>query len=150
MKIMNVFLVSLICFQLFACNNDTEPAKNPIINTNISKMKITIGTTVFTATLNDNAAATAFKAMLPLTVDMNELNGNEKYYYFSTNLPANASSGDNIKAGDLMLYDNSCLVLFYKNLHTPYHYTRIGRIDNISGLVTAVGSGNVTIKYEIQ
>lgn len=150
MKIMNVFLVSLICIQFFACNNDTEPAKNPIINTNISKMKITIGTTVFTATLNDNAAATAFKAMLPLTVDMNELNGNEKYYYFSTNLPTNVSSGDNIKAGDLMLYDNSCLVLFYKNLNTSYHYTRIGRIDNISGLVTAVGSGNVTIKYEIQ
>lgn len=47
-------------------------------NTTGSKMKITIGTAVFTATLNTNTAGNAFKAKLPLTLNMTELNDNEK------------------------------------------------------------------------
>jgi hypothetical protein len=113
-------------------------------------MKITIGSIVFTATLNNNATATAFKAMLPLTINMSELNGNEIFYYFSTTLPTNASSGENIQVGDLMLYGNNCLVLFYKGFNTSYSYTRLGRIDNISGLVAALSAGSVTVKFEKQ
>src|SRR5687768_12869947 len=44
------------------------------------KMKIRIGSKTFAATLFDNETAAAFKALLPLTVDMEELNGNEKKY----------------------------------------------------------------------
>ncbi|MEN5231618.1 cyclophilin-like fold protein [Sphingobacterium faecium] len=51
-------------------------------------MKITIGKAVFTATLYDNPSAHAFTAMLPLTIDMNELNGNEKYDDVPNTLPA--------------------------------------------------------------
>src|SRR5687768_9379901 len=116
MKIVFAFLVSLICIQLFACskNNVIEQTSNSntTSNTDTTKMKITIGSAVFTATLNNNATATAFKAMQPLTINMGELNGNEKFYYFSTTLPTNASSGGNIQVGDLMLYGNNCLVLF--------------------------------------
>jgi hypothetical protein len=43
-------------------------------------MKITIGTTIFTTTFCNNATAKAFKAMLPMTIKMAELNGNEKYF----------------------------------------------------------------------
>ena len=39
---------------------------------------ITIGDKVFAATLSDNATATAFKKLLPLSITMTELNGNEK------------------------------------------------------------------------
>ncbi len=154
MKIIATALTILIAIQLSACTKDDsfQQTTNPTVPSeiNTTKMKITIGSAVFTATFYDNATATAFKAMLPLTIDMSELNGNEKFYYFPTTLLANASSGGNIQGGDLMLYGNNCLVLFYENLNTSYSYTRIGRIDNITGLVTAVGSGNVSIKYEIQ
>jgi len=119
-------------------------------NTDTTKMKITVGSAVFTITLNNNATVTAFKAMLPLTVKMNELNGNEKFYYFPTTLPTNASIGGKILVGDLMLYGNNCLVLFYEGFNTSYSYTRLGRIDNTSGLVTALGSGNVTVKFELK
>ena len=154
MKIISTILVSLICIQLFACskNNEIGQTNNFIENsdTATTKMKITIGSTVFTATLNNNATATAFKAMLPLTISMSELNGNEKFYYFSTTLPTNASSGGNIQVGDLMLYGNNCLVVFYEGFNTSYSYTRLGRIDNTSGLVAALGAGSVTVKFEKQ
>ena len=158
MKIASVILVSLICIQLFACgksdaaiptqNNCSYTTENGNNDTTSNKMKITIGSAVFTATLNNNATITAFKAMLPLTINMSELNGNEKFYYFSTTLPTNASSGGNIQVGDLMLYGNNCLVLFYKGFNTSYSYTRLGRIDNTSGLVAALGSEGVTVKFE--
>lgn len=119
-------------------------------DTTSSKMKITVGTAVFTATFNNNATATAFKAMLPLTISMSELNGNEKFFYFASTLPVNAASGGNIQAGDLMLYGNNCLVLFYESFNTSYSYTRIGNIDNTSGLVAALGSGSVTVKFELE
>ena len=82
------------------------------------KLKITIGTNTFTATLYNNATVTAFKARLPLTINMTELNGNEKYFDLPDNLPANASNPGTIQTGDLMLYGSNTLVLFYKSFST--------------------------------
>lgn len=115
-----------------------------------SKMKIKIGTSTFTATLYDNATAAAFKSLLPMTVNMVELNGNEKYVELARNLPTNASNPGTIQAGDLMLYGSSALVLFYKTFSTSYSYTRLGRIDDATGLAAAVGSGKVTVTFELQ
>lgn len=154
MKIASALLMCVICIQLFACSKNNETVQtnnsNNTSNTDTTKMKITIGSAVFTATLNNGATATAFKAMLPLTINMGELNGNEKFYYFSTTLPTNASSGGNIQVGDLMLYGNNCLVLFYEGFNTSYSYTRLGRIHNTAGLVAALGTGSVTVKFEKQ
>ena len=115
-----------------------------------SKMKITIGTAVFAATLNKNATGNAFKARLPLILNMKELNGNEKYFDFQTALPAKASNPGTIQTGDLLLYGSNTLVLFYKTFSTSYSYTSIARIDNPSGLATALGSGNMTVKFELE
>jgi hypothetical protein len=103
-------------------------------------MQITVGSTVFTATLVENETATAFKAMLPLTVNMTELNANEKYYHFARDLPANASNPGTIHAGDVMLYGSSSL---------SYTYTRIGRVDDASGLAAALGPRNVTVTFAL-
>ena len=113
-------------------------------------MKITIGSQTFTATLFDNETATALKAMLPLTLTMNELNGNEKYYHFSTTFPTNASNPGTIQTGDVMLWGDNSLVLFYKTFTTSYSYTKIGHIDDVAGLAVAVGDGNVTMTFELE
>jgi hypothetical protein len=113
-------------------------------------MKIKIGTGTFTATLYDNATATAFKSLLPMTVNMIELNQNEKYVDLSGNLPTNASNPGTIQTGDLMLYGASTLVLFYKTFSTSYQYTKLGRIDDVEGLAAALGSGNVTVIFELE
>lgn len=113
------------------------------------RLKVTIGAKDFTATLYDNATAAAFRSLLPITVKMIELNGNEKYVDLSRKLTANASNPGTIQAGDLMLYGSSTLVLFYKTFSTSYSYTRLGKVDDITGLAAAVGSGNVTVKVEL-
>ena len=96
-------------------------------------MRIKIGSSTFTATLYDNATAAAFKGMLPMTIKMSELNGNEKYFDLSSNLPTNASNPRMIQSGDLMIYGSNTLVLFYKAFATSYSYTRLGRIDDTDG-----------------
>ena len=115
-------------------------------------IKIIIGTTVFTATFFQNASSNVIKAMLPLTLNMSELNKNEKYFYLTNNpfytLSTNPTKVEHIKAGEIMLYGNNCLVLFYKSFKTSYSYTRIGQISDTTGLIEALGGGDVTITFE--
>jgi hypothetical protein len=111
---------------------------------------IKIGSQEFTATLLDNPTATALKAMLPLTMNMTELNGNEKYFDLSKSLPTNASNPGRINTGDLLFYRSKTLVLFYRTFSTSYSYTRVGKINNTSGLAEALGSGNAVVTIEIK
>lgn len=154
MKLISAFLGTLICFQLYACNknNEADPGhnSNDITNTDSMNLKMTVGSNVFTATLYNNTTATAFKAKLPMTINMGELNGNEKYFDLSVNLPVNASNSGTIQTGDLMLYGSNTLVLFYKTFSSSYSYTKLGRINDTQGLAAAVGSGNVTIRFELE
>lgn len=110
-------------------------------------VELSIGDCVFTAMLEDNATARAFVGLLPMTLDMSELNGNEKYYYLDGSLPSAPERVGQIQEGDLMLYGNDCVVLFYKSFSTPYSYTRIGHIKDTSSLGSAVGSGSVQVRF---
>jgi hypothetical protein len=114
------------------------------------KLKITIAPNTFTATLYNNPAVAAFTTKLPLTINMKELNGNEKYFDLPDNLPANASNPGTIQTGDLMLYGSNTLVLFYKSFSTSYNYTRLARVDNPSGLAAALGSSKITVRFEVE
>ena len=111
-------------------------------------INIIVGSKTFTATLADSETGKAFAALLPLTVTMNELNGNEKYHYLSSSLPTAAYQPGTIHAGDLMLYGSNCVVLFYETFNSSYSYTRLGAIDDPSGLVEALGVGNVSVRFE--
>ena len=136
-KIMKMKRLFILVFALSAM---TLMAQTPI--------NIIIGSKTFTATLADSETGEAFAALLPLSVAMNELNGNEKYHYLSSSLPTAAYQPGTIHAGDLMLYGNNCVVLFYKTFNTSYSYTRIGSIDDPTGLSAALGSSNVSVRFE--
>ena len=111
-------------------------------------IKIKVNSQIFTATLLDNTTAKAFKELLPMTIQMTELNGNEKYYDLSKSLPTNAANPGSIKNGDLMLYGSKTLVLFYKTFPTSYSYTKLGSIDDTAGLQKALGAGNVSVTID--
>ena len=111
-------------------------------------MKITVGEHQFTVTLEDNATAEALEKHLPMTLDMNELNGNEKYRYMPFSLPTDSYSPGMIQVGDIMLYGDNCLVVFYKSFSTLNSYTRIGRIDNAEKLLAVVGVDDVQMVLE--
>jgi hypothetical protein len=134
----------------FASSGKGAPVVPDNPNSTSNQMRITIGSSTFRARLYDNATATAFKGMLPMTINMSELNGNEKYFDLPVNLPTNASNPGTIQSGDLMIYGSNTLVLFYKTFSTSYGYTRLGRINDTKGLASAVGSGSVTVTYELE
>lgn len=100
--------------------------------------------------LYDNETARAFADALPLTLEMKELNGNEKYHYLNKHLPTDSSMVESISCGDLMLYGSDCIVLFYKNFTTSYSYTKIGKVNNPEGLERLLGTEAITITVQIK
>lgn len=114
------------------------------------RLNIRVGDVPFRVLLENNESAEAFKALLPVTVNMSDMNGNEKYYYLPESLPVAASAPGTIRTGDLMLYGSGCLVLFYKTFSTSYSYTRLGYVEDPSGLAAALGEHNITVTFELQ
>lgn len=114
------------------------------------EITINIDDTHYTATLEDNPTAKAFAALLPMTVTMTEMNGNEKYYNLSENLPTDTFRPGTIRTGDLLLWGANTVVLFYETFSSSYSYTRLGKIDNPNGLAAALGSGNVSVTFSAQ
>lgn len=106
---------------------------------------IEAGGHTFCATLTLNDTTAALLERLPLTLEMQELHGNEKYFYLPEPLPTSSGPVGSIQTGDIMLYGADCLVLFYQDFATPYRYTRLGAIDAPQGLAQALGAGAVTV-----
>lgn len=94
-----------------------------------------------------NTTAQAFNALIPMTLNMTELNGNEKYKYIDSTLPTNAACPGTIHAGDILLYGNNCVVVFYKTFSTSYSYSKIGKITDSIGLEEAIGAVSIPIQF---
>lgn len=112
-----------------------------------SRMWMTVGERRFAITLSDNATARALAALLPLTLDMAELNANEKHAGLPKALPAKASRPGQIRSGDLMLYGSDTLVVFYQTFDSSYSYTRLGCVDDPVGLAQALGRRGVRVAF---
>ena len=110
----------------------------------ITNIKISINDINYNAILEDNDTAQTFVKLLPKEFTMNELNGNEKYVYLDNPLPSNSMNPKYITTGDIMLYGDNCLVIFYKSFDTNYSYTKIGHIENLPNL----GNDNITVKFK--
>ena len=108
---------------------------------------VSIGTAQFSATLADTDTARAFADRLPLTLDMTDVNNNEKAFDLAEALPGHAANPGSINNGDLMLYGSNTIVLFYESFDTPYAYARIGRLDAPDVLATALGAGDVAVTF---
>ena len=86
---------------------------------------------------------------MPLDLSMSNLNGNEFYSYLDFTLPTNSYDPGKINKGDIYLYGNNCLVIFYESFNTSYSYTKIGKLDNIEVLDNIKDKNNIIVSLEI-
>lgn len=157
-RILVGILIIVSIFMITGCNsknkdNEINNNENSKIETNkkennpnevISSVRATINGKQYTIQLEDNETAKDFANLLPQEFNMSELNGNEKYIYLDITLPTNSSNPNHIDSGDVMLYGDNCLVIFYKSFDTSYSYTKIGHIDNLPNL----GNDSISVKFE--
>ena len=126
-----------------------DPSKIPTItnaNTNTKEeenvMKININSEKYVINVENEALMEEIYNALPETFTMNELNGNEKYYYLNSTMKnANSEAVGQVQRGDVMLFESDCLVIFYDSFETEFRYTKIGHIDNLGD----IGSSNVEV-----
>ena len=155
-KIVYGLLIIICLFIVVGCNqknNETNTQTSQQENNNyelnnsnevIKSVKAIINGKEYKIDLEDNETANSFVGLLPQELNMRELNGNEKYIYLDTTLPTNSFNPKRINVGDVMLYGDNCLVIFYKSFDTSYSYTKIGHIDNLPNL----GNDSISVKFE--
>ncbi|MBQ9312170.1 MAG: hypothetical protein IJ213_03890 [Bacteroidales bacterium] len=155
-KIVFLLIVFFSCSAFSSCNDDEVEKRNTQTETrnendNTLKtqvMTIKIGNREFKAQLENSKTVEVLLKLLPIDVNMQELNGNEKYVYLSENLPTATYKPNKINKGDIMLYGQNCLVIFYKTFSTSYSYTKIGHIEGTSLLEESLGKGSVKVRFE--
>ncbi|MBR2998704.1 hypothetical protein IKF34_03000 [Candidatus Saccharibacteria bacterium] len=120
-------------------NSNEKENKMAKIYANFNNEKLEIN-------LEENSTTSALVKLLPLDITMNDLNKNEKYAYLDKSLPTNTYSPKHIEAGDVMLFGDNCLVIFYESFDTSYSYSKIGHIDNLPEL----GNESISIKLSME
>ena len=126
-------------------DSETEVEREDII----MKMNVQIGDTSFIATLEDNAATGELIEMMreaPITINMNDYSGFEKVGPLGRSLTTD-NHQTTTSAGDIVLYSGNQIVMFYGS--NSWSYTRIGKIDDLTGWEDALGSGNITAVFSL-
>lgn len=137
--------------------NNKEPDKNPNLSPEanqsidneemtMDKVYININNKKLGIDLENNSTTSALIKLLPIELSMNDLNSNEKYVYLNESLPTNTYSPKHIEAGDVMLFGDNCLVIFYESFDTSYSYSKIGHINNLPSL----DDGNISISIDVK
>lgn len=143
-KILNNYRMRFILtFMLFFINCNA-------FGDNMQNIIITIKNKKYEAILYDNSTTKELIKKFPITITMSDLNGNEKYYNFSKSFSTSSENVASINKGDIMLFGDNCLVIFYKSFSTHYKYTKLGYIKNMEDLENSFGKGDIRITFEIE
>ena len=94
----------------------------------------------FAATLEQNNTARA------LAQRLQNYGGFEKVGPLGESLPANDRQ-TTTHAGDIVLYQGDQIVLFYGS--NSWSYTRLGRVNDLTGWADALGRGDVTVTFSL-
>lgn len=142
---MKKFILAIfVCLMLTSCKKDENVIKDgEVMQENI---KVIINNQEYEMDLEKNATTKELIKMFPKIFNMAELNGNEKYVYLDKVLPTDEYKPKMINKGDVMLYQNNCLVIFYKDFETSYRYTKIGHIKDLDDL----DDSNISVTFTIK
>ncbi len=126
---------------------EIEEDKIVVEDNRIKEIKIRVNDKEYVVAVADNKAAQEFAESTPFELPMKDLNENEKYYEGKDTLIPSSHRVNRIKTGDLMLYNDNCIVLFYKDFDTDYSYTRLGWVYDAEDLAETLGDGDVTVIF---
>ncbi len=148
-----ITLLSLITLSACYSTSDSQGSTD-IDNENegeIQMINIQVGDETLTATLVNNSSVDALVELLqegPLTIDMVDYGNMEKVGPIGTTLPSNNSS-ITAQPGDLILYQGSALVIYYKP--NSWNFTRLGSINDKTSeeLLEILGSGDVQVTLSL-
>ncbi len=138
---MKKILCFLLIHLLFSCSSSLSAVET-------IPLRIECDGRSFKGYFHDNETTQALLDDLPLHLDMRELNGNEKYAYLDNNYKTDSERVGQIQEGDLMLYGDNCLVLFYEGFSTGFSYTRLGRVEGDLSMISGDQSVMVSIYKE--
>lgn len=113
----------------------------------IKQTEVVINQEVLTINLENNTTVDSWLESWPMSVTMKDLNSNEKYYYTNTSLPTHQNGVHEINSGDVMLFGNNCVVIFYKSFTTSYSYTRLGKIEDVATLESLMEKEEVEVLF---
>lgn len=114
------------------------------------KLQIEAGGSTFTAVLEENQAAAALVEMIkdePMVIEMEDYAGFEKVGSLGTSLPA-SNSQMTARAGDIVLYNSSQIVMFYGS--NSWSYTKLAEVEDLTGWEDALGSGSVSVTLSVE
>lgn len=126
------------------------PEIQPKDNESVETIQVTVGNKTFTATPTETMAAKSFVELMkaaPIVINMSDYSGFEKVGTLGTDLPS-SNSNTTAQSGDIVLYNGNQIVVFYGS--NTWSYTRLGKIDDLSGWEKALGSGDVTVVFSIE
>lgn len=116
-----------------------------------NRMYITVGNTMMTMTLADNASAEAFRELAssgPFTVETNNYGGFEQVGSLEKSLPVDDEQ-ITTEPGDVMLYQGNSVTIFYGT--NSWSYTRLGKIADMNQeeLLEVFGNGDVAVTFSL-
>ena len=126
-KVLSVVFLIIIVLSIVGCEKNSNNKAEKVSDT----VKVFINDKEYKLNLYDNETVNSLVKLFPLEVTMKTLSENEVYVYLDEKFPTNSSNPKTINAGDVMLYGDNCLVIFYKTFNTSYSYTKIGHIDDL-------------------
>lgn len=157
--IVSILLLIVIAYGMFYQSNvvlketentqSTSEGVESMDNQSEIKINLIVNNKTFSGTLNNNQTTQELIQHFPMILDMSDLNLNEKYNYLDYKLTTNSSRPSKINVGDIKLYGDNCLVIFYESFFNSYSYTDLGRVDDVDDFISELGKDTVTIKFEL-
>lgn len=129
-------------YMYYQDDNIVDAVVKPFVSEKTAK--VTINNVEYELILDNNLAAFDLLSILPIKLEMDDLNNNEKYSYLPFSLTNDDNYSGTIKKGDVMLYQSNCVVIFYKDFETTEYYTKIGYIEGLPDF----GNETITVDFD--
>ncbi len=113
------------------------------------KLKITVGEKILYAAVDDSEATRNFMQLLPLELDMQDLNRREKYSPLAVRLSNNGTIKNTYEVGDISYWLGGGLAIFYQQDHAIVKagLIKIGQLKE--GIEAFETSENLRVRFEV-